>query len=227
MTSLTPHRAMLIAVVAGFLIGVGIILTPAPAPVVYQFEPRDSATSTASIVVATSTPVATPPAPAATTTKPVAKASAPKPVPQPAPAPIVSTPITQAALEAAATRVRSALVNIICASNNPGVKSISGSGVIIDPKGVVLTNAHIAQYFLLATDPNQHISCVLRVGTPARDAYKAALVFISPAWLEANPKTITTLHPTGSGEHDYALLAILTSATSAPLPTTFAYTPHA
>src|SRR3989344_8595044 len=45
-------------------------------------------------------------------------------------------------------KTREALVNIICTSRRGGAFNlISGSGVVIDPRGVILTNAHLGQYF--------------------------------------------------------------------------------
>ena len=100
------------------------------------------------------------------------------------------------------------------------IHSISGSGIIIDSKGIILTNAHVAQYFLLA---DRSVSCTIRSGSPAVDKYSAALEYISPAWLKANPNVLTEAAPSGTGEHDFALLAITKSATSTALPSTFPY----
>ena len=102
--------------------------------------------------------------------------------------------------------------------------SISGSGVIIDPKGVILTNAHVAQYFLLA---NKGVSCVIRSGSPAVDEYQASLEYISPAWIQANAGVLSESMPFGTGEHDYALLAITGSTSSDPLPALFPFIPLA
>jgi hypothetical protein len=116
-------------------------------------------------------------------------------------------------------------VNIICESPpGSGLESISGSGVIIDPRGIILTNAHIGQYFLLR---NLGVQCVIRTGSPAEDAYYASLAFVSPAWLSANSSALTEASPTGTGEHDIALLVITRSATNAPLPASFSYLPLA
>lgn len=192
-----------------------------------------SATSTSAIVlvVATSSP----------STTQVATSS-----PKAAPASIVkkklaganiatSTPATQVSFPApqlitdqvsfagVATALRSALVNIICyAPAGSGLRSSSGSGVFIDPKGIILTNAHVAQHFLLA---DRGVSCVIRSGSPAVDSYEAALLYISPAWLAANPTVLTKAMANGTGEYDFALLAVTKSLTSAPLPKTFPFIP--
>ena len=101
---------------------------------------------------------------------------------------------------------------------------MSGSGVIVDPKGTILTNAHVAQYFLLA---NRNVSCTVRSGSPAADRYKAELVFISSAWINANAGVLTEAMPSGTGEYDFAFLAITKSATSATLPSSFPFLPLA
>ena len=62
---------------------------------------------------------------------------------------------------------RSALVNIFCVPAGSTGSIISGSGVIIDPKGIILTNAHVAQYVLLSQDPALNLTCSIRNGSPA------------------------------------------------------------
>ena len=160
---------------------------------------------------------------------------APKPTPKPAPAtPLKATPISaptsllpseSASLDASAVTLRAALVNIICyAPAGSGLRSISGSGVIVDPKGIILTNAHIAQNFLLA---DRNVSCTIRAGSPAIDTYKASLIYISPAWIQANANILTQTNPSGTGEYDFAFLAITKSATSVALPSSFPFIPLA
>src|SRR3989344_2950501 len=88
---------------------------------------------------------------------------------------------TVAELEAAAATLRAALVNIICtAPQGSGIHSISASGIIVSPSGYVLTNAHVAEYFLLS---GRGISCTLRTGDPARVAYKAELAYLPAKWM--------------------------------------------
>jgi hypothetical protein len=123
------------------------------------------------------------------------------------------------------TALQAALVNIICyAPTNSAIRSISGSGVFIDPKGIILTNAHIAQYFLLA---NRGVSCTIRTGGPATNSYKASLVYISPQWINANSDVLAETNPSGTGQYDFALLAVTASATPTPLPSSFPYLPLA
>lgn len=108
------------------------------------------------------------------------------------------------------TLARSALVNIICTTKTAGaLNPISASGVVIDPQGIILTNAHVAQYFLLQNYPAPgFIDCSIRVGSPARVAYSAELLFLPPSWIQDNAHKIDDETPTGNGEHDYALVRI-------------------
>ena len=154
---------------------------------------------------------------------PVASATPPKATPVSAPTPL--PPSENASLDASAVTLRAALVNIICyAPAGSGLRSISGSGIIVDPKGIILTNAHIAQNFLLA---DRNVSCTIRAGSPAIDTYKASLIYISPAWIQANANILTQTNPSGTGEYDFAFLAITKSATSAALPSSFPFIPLA
>ncbi len=125
-------------------------------------------------------------------------------------------------LAVALTNLRGAIVNIICTSKQPGIRSMSGSGVMFDSRGLILTNSHIAQYFLLeSTLPPGTISCTIRLGSPAQTAYTAKLAYLSSQWIGANPKTLTVSLARGTGEHDFAVLVITDSATPLPLPASF------
>lgn len=123
-------------------------------------------------------------------------------------------------------RVRAALVNIICSTDAAGpFESVSGSGVIIDPRGVILTNAHVAQFFLLKDYPYpDFVDCVIRTGSPARPMYKAELMFLPPTWVKDNAHKIDDEAPTGNGERDYALLRITGGVSSSiSLPPLFPF----
>lgn len=123
------------------------------------------------------------------------------------------------ALDSSASALRSALVNIICYAPAGGrLRSISGSGVIVDSKGIILTNAHIAQNFLLA---DRNVSCTIRAGSPAIDKYKASLIYIPSAWVNTNANILTEANPSGTGEFDFAFLAISKSTTGDELPASF------
>jgi hypothetical protein len=156
--------------------------------------------------------------PAATSTAPVAA-----PVVAPISEPTASS--GSASLDVVSATLRSALVNIICFAPAGGqIHSISGSGIIIDSKGIILTNAHIAQYLLLT---KKDIDCSIRTGSPAVAAYEASLIYISPAWIHANATILTQSNPTGTGEYDFALLGITKSTTAAALPSVFPFIPLA
>lgn len=141
------------------------------------------------------------------------------PASAPAAAPLPSFSSGNASLDVTASTLRGALVNIICyVPAGSTLHSISGSGVVIDPKGIILTNAHVAQYFLLK---DRNVSCTIRTGSPATDKYEASLIYISPAWIHANSTVLSQTLPTGTGEFDFGLLAITKSVTSTSLPASF------
>ena len=122
--------------------------------------------------------------------------------------PKIQTPVDYEALN---TTVRKSVVNIFCTTQSGGVLyPITGSGVVIGGNGVILTNAHIGQYFLLKdfNGTKDFVQCVVRTGNPAYPTYKAELIYISPTWIENNKTLLTEQNPQGTGEHDYALLRI-------------------
>lgn len=137
-----------------------------------------------------------------------------------APAPATSF-IPQAQLNEAARKV---VVNVFCLTKTTGVfDPITGSGVIIDERGVILTNAHVAQYLLLKDYlVKDFLHCVIRGGSPAIPLYKAELLYMPAAWIEKNAQNIKLDSPTGTGENDYALLLIAESTRAGePLPESF------
>jgi hypothetical protein len=121
------------------------------------------------------------------------------------------------------TLTTDAVVNILCRGSGQ-FTSTTGSGVIISEGGMILTNAHIGQYVLLEQASNATISCVIRTGNPAKNTYRAKLVYISPAWIAEHAYQVRQEEQRGTGEDDYALLQITESIDPAvPLPTTFPY----
>tara|TARA_B100000508_G_scaffold60333_1_gene47429 strand:+ start:441827 stop:443005 length:1179 start_codon:yes stop_codon:yes gene_type:complete len=130
-------------------------------------------------------------------------------------------------LEVVNAQVQKALVNILCIADpiSP-VGSISGSGIIIDPSGTILTNAHIAQTLLLKDYPSKDaISCTIRTGSPATPAYKAELAYISPLWVVDNKEAIIQENPVGTGKDDFALLTITGPSEFGEMPESFPYIP--
>ena len=116
---------------------------------------------------------------------------------------------------------RQALVNILCTSNGDSLRPISGSGTIIDPRGIILTNAHVAQYVLLGQSREINLSCVVRTGSPAQPRWIPHVLYIPAAWIQKHAADITSSHATGTGELDYALLYIAGTLDGTPRPTAF------
>lgn len=170
----------------------------------------------------------------ATTTTPV---SAPLPVPEETPvsAIVPALPIPPAVSivepnwEKINNNTRAALANILCtAKYGDQFKPLSGTGVFIDPRGVILTNAHVAQYLLLTggTEKSNLLDCVIRVGNPAENRYRAEVLFISPHWVEENAKNLLDENPKERGDYDYALLLVTSTTNSGiTLPNFFPFLP--
>ncbi len=121
------------------------------------------------------------------------------------------------------SETREAVVNILCTTQGGGyLNPISGSGVIVQKGGVILTNAHVGQYFLLRDYPtNGNVDCVVRTGSPAMAKYHAKLLYLPPSWITANATQITAQQAMGTGEDDYSFLLITSSVDNSPLPIEF------
>ncbi|TSC71299.1 MAG: hypothetical protein G01um101470_682, partial [Parcubacteria group bacterium Gr01-1014_70] len=126
-------------------------------------------------------------------------------------------------------KTREALANILCVSKNGDVfQPLSGSGVFIDPRGLILTNAHVAQYLLLTEgdEKSDLLDCTIRIGNPAVNRYRAEPFYISPRWVADNAKNILEENPKERGENDYALLLVTgTTNPNAQLPPSFPFIP--
>jgi hypothetical protein len=122
------------------------------------------------------------------------------------------------------TNPNEALVNIFCTFTTPTtIRTTTGTGFFVHSEGVILTNAHVAQYLLLgATDTLGKAECIVRQGTPAEPRYRADLLYIPPTWVQENARLINVAIPTGTGERDYALLYVTESISGEPLPESFA-----
>jgi len=118
---------------------------------------------------------------------------------------------------------RHAVVNIACTfTTATSIKNTTGTGFIVDGRGVILTNAHVAQYLLLAeTDALGEAECWVKTGEPGTPRYQAELLYLSPAWITANAALISEAVPMGTGERDYALLHITATVDQSPLPASF------
>ena len=116
-----------------------------------------------------------------------------------------------------------AMVNIFCTFTTPTTtRTTTGTGFFVHSNGVILTNAHVAQYLLLEkTGLLGEAECLVRTGNPAKAEYKAELLYIPPTWVEKNAALIDEKAPSGTGERDYALLFVKNSVTKTPLPAQF------
>lgn len=108
---------------------------------------------------------------------------------------------------------RAALVNIYCTTElGNRTRLVTGSGVMIDPRGIILTNAHVAQNFLFENVSSfGDTDCIIRAGSPASPFYDAEILYISPSWVKENATAFKEESPLGTGEHDFALLRITRS----------------
>lgn len=189
--------------------------TPRPVPAVTEKPPRVVSSTTPSVPFK---PLPVPETPPITPTSPASPTPA-KPVVVTPPAPTVDEKLSDEAL------FKAAVVNIICLPGG-GLRGTSGSGIIIDPRGLIITVAHVGQNFLLRDYPTKDAGkCYIRTGSPAKNAYTAELVYVSPQWMKENKATFLETHPSGTGENDFAFLVITGSMTKTPLPKAFTYVP--
>lgn len=126
--------------------------------------------------------------------------------------PTASTPkieLPPADFEKINTDSRKTIINIFCTTKYNDLSPISGTGVVITGDGLILTNAHIAQYLLLKDfREKDYLKCIGRTGSPAYPRYNLELVYISPSWVKENKSILKEQTPTGTGEHDFAFLRI-------------------
>jgi S1-C subfamily serine protease len=114
-----------------------------------------------------------------------------------------------------------ALVNIYCSyTTDTYTKTTTGTGFFIDTDGILLTNAHVAQFLLLEGLVGE-AECIIRTGNPATPMYEAELLYISPSWVAEHAALINDKAPRGTGERDYALLYITEGLDNKPMPADF------
>jgi len=119
---------------------------------------------------------------------------------------------------------RAALVNIFCRAGG-SLGSITASGVFINSNGVILTNAHVAQYILLAQSKKANLECTVRTGAPARDRFVARVLYVPPSWVREHAHDLNNENALGTGEHDWALLYVIESTDGSTLPSSFPFLP--
>lgn len=116
-----------------------------------------------------------------------------------------------------------AIVNIFCTfTTTEYIRTTTGTGFFIDPDGVIMTNAHVAQFLLLEeTNEFGDTECIVRSGNPAAPQYHAELLYLPPAWIQENASVMNDAVPMGTGERDYALLYVSRNIDDSPLPAQF------
>lgn len=220
--------SVITSIVAGLIISMGIVKTT---PITEYQPPTDrvekreaqkiipvptSGTALKPIVTPTLKPTLVPTLPSASpSAKPTGVST---PIPSPAKPTISPIEMNK--------KARASIVNIICTTKSGGAfRPISGSGVIISENGIILTTAHLAQYFLLENAVEAgYLDCAIRNGDVAEPAYDAKLVYIPPKWIEQNAENIIRDEAKGTGENDYAFLLINKSMVSGKeLPAIFLF----
>jgi hypothetical protein len=162
------------------------------------------------------------PLPQTTTSTQKVTQTSPPPAPLPEPLEQESAKLSFNVID---LQTRGAVVSIICTHKSPGkLQVISGSGVIIDPRGVVLTNAHVAQFWLLPRkNPLGTTECSMRTTTPSKHIYTAEPLFFPTSWIALHAEDIDNKNPRGTGEYDYALLRITDTVDGEELPSVFPF----
>lgn len=121
--------------------------------------------------------------------------------------------------------IQNAVVNIMCLEKTKSYTRLStGSGVIVSPSGIVLTNAHVAFPFLQTKQfDDDTYSCSIRPENIPNYGYNAELVYFPLDWLRRNKFIMSDPSPVGTGEKDYAFLIITTPLGPTPKSPTFAH----
>lgn len=119
-----------------------------------------------------------------------------------------------------------AIVNIFCTQETSKYnRTVSGTGFFISNTGVILTNAHVAQFLLLESENGTKAQCQVRTGEDANTSYTAGLLYISPAFVIEHVDLFSNPNPRGTGENDFALLYIADTADKQSHLPNFAFIP--
>lgn len=125
------------------------------------------------------------------------------------------------------TDLADAIVNILCVYETKDYRrTVSGSGFMISKQGVILTNAHVAQFLLLKDSPAvKNTSCTVRINNETSDVFSAGLLYVSPTWILEYADMINSQSPRGSGENDFALLYLSDQSDEERAAATFPFIP--
>jgi len=140
---------------------------------------------------------------------------------------LAATKKSAKATVAAPDPVQEATVNLYCRLRvGKVIYATSGTGVFISESGIILTNAHVAQDFLLAgADKRIDGWCSVRTGSPADETYTASVLYLPSAWIQANAAELAKGKPRGTGENDFALLYVTGAEKKKALPAKFPSVP--
>lgn len=119
-----------------------------------------------------------------------------------------------------ANTASNAVINIMCLSRvGNNISITTGSGVIISPKGTILTNGHVAQHLLQQN--NDNVDCEIKHPNNLSMSYRAVISYIPSIWKGGGMLNLKE----GKGESDYAFLSIVGPGPTGKIPVSFPYIP--
>lgn len=204
---------------------INVLDVPINIPTTQNITPPTATASTPPVLphmpVQTSAPSPQPPRPTPSTTEPPSTAT-PKPPVTPTPTAVAPVAAEQKVTldTSTASTIANTVVSIVCVRYNGNkIHLTNGSGVLVSSKGVVLTNSHVAQMFLLK---DKGYDCSIRRENIPTYGFTAIPLYINEDWVEDNFLAISSPSPVGTGENDYALLLITANTNPAlSLPRSF------